>query len=543
MSRGWSTPAPIPIRCARGQPPTVTGLVKGEAVPQRSRPAAVGTRLSLPGRSRFPDRQRCWHRPPVSDRPTQSPTGFDGRYDSTSEMRTLREAPRTSRLRIVALVGGRGPVHPVPVGQRRCELLHRLALVRSISDSGRSGPPLLGNRLLLAAVFFPPDLLRPAVGQPLPGRPDQTRSSGQTRRRRTWSSATTRSSVSHAGKVRLGVAALFGLIAGANTSAQWETWLLFRNGGDFGMTDPQFGRDVGFYVFRLPFWTFVVDWLFAAMVLDPDRGRRRPLPQRRDPGGRGVERAGDVGGQVPHLDPARGPRSCCGPRRTTSTGSTSSPPPGVPTTGPSPPTSTSSSPPYELLAHDLAVLRRPVRRQRPAGRLGTPGGRHRHLAGVPLRHRRHLPAGLPADPDRAGASPSGRPSSSSATSRPPASPTGSTRTASSRSSSTIERGLNSRRGRRPTPTCSTNVPVVDPEPRQRGGHQERGRARQFYQFAPTLDVDRYDHRRRDPPRRPVGPRPQRRAPVDESWEREHVIFTHGNGVAMAAAYDSGPVLG
>ena len=33
------------------------------------------------------------------------------------------------------------------------------------------------------------------------------------------------------------------------------------------MKDPQFGLDVGFYVFRLPFLTFVVDWLFAAFVI------------------------------------------------------------------------------------------------------------------------------------------------------------------------------------------------------------------------------------------------------------------------------------
>ncbi|MEM9651629.1 MAG: UPF0182 family protein, partial [Actinomycetota bacterium] len=70
-----------------------------------------------------------------------------------------------------------------------------------------------------------------------------------------------------AGKVRFAVAALFGLIAGANTSSQWQSWLLFRNGGDFGQTDAQFGRDVGFYVFRLPFLSFVVDWFFAALVL------------------------------------------------------------------------------------------------------------------------------------------------------------------------------------------------------------------------------------------------------------------------------------
>jgi uncharacterized membrane protein (UPF0182 family) len=35
----------------------------------------------------------------------------------------------------------------------------------------------------------------------------------------------------------------------------------------FGVTDPQFGQDVSLYVFRLPFLTFVVDWLFAAFVI------------------------------------------------------------------------------------------------------------------------------------------------------------------------------------------------------------------------------------------------------------------------------------
>jgi len=30
---------------------------------------------------------------------------------------------------------------------------------------------------------------------------------------------------------------------------QWDTWLRFRYGGDFGMTDPLYGIDVGFYVF------------------------------------------------------------------------------------------------------------------------------------------------------------------------------------------------------------------------------------------------------------------------------------------------------
>ncbi len=70
-----------------------------------------------------------------------------------------------------------------------------------------------------------------------------------------------------AGRVRLGLAALVALIFGANTSAQWQTWLLYRNSQDFGITDPLFNRDAGFYVFDLPLYTFLIDWFFAALVL------------------------------------------------------------------------------------------------------------------------------------------------------------------------------------------------------------------------------------------------------------------------------------
>jgi len=36
--------------------------------------------------------------------------------------------------------------------------------------------------------------------------------------------------------------------------AQWDTFLRFRYGGSFGLPDPLFGADVGFYVFHLPFY-------------------------------------------------------------------------------------------------------------------------------------------------------------------------------------------------------------------------------------------------------------------------------------------------
>ncbi len=69
------------------------------------------------------------------------------------------------------------------------------------------------------------------------------------------------------GLVRLGTAFVLALVAGIPTSAQWHSWLLFRNRVSFGTKDAQFNEDVGFYVFSLPFLKFVVDWAFAALVI------------------------------------------------------------------------------------------------------------------------------------------------------------------------------------------------------------------------------------------------------------------------------------
>ena len=69
------------------------------------------------------------------------------------------------------------------------------------------------------------------------------------------------------GLVRLVLSGLFALVAGLGVSGRWEEWLLFTNGVDFGVTDAQFGRDIGFYVFRLPFLSFVVGWLFATLMV------------------------------------------------------------------------------------------------------------------------------------------------------------------------------------------------------------------------------------------------------------------------------------
>ncbi len=65
---------------------------------------------------------------------------------------------------------------------------------------------------------------------------------------------------------RIGVAAVAGLLFAAPAVSHWQEWLMFRNQQRFGIADAQFGHDVGFYMFQLPFIAFVLDWLFAALV-------------------------------------------------------------------------------------------------------------------------------------------------------------------------------------------------------------------------------------------------------------------------------------
>jgi hypothetical protein len=60
---------------------------------------------------------------------------------------------------------------------------------------------------------------------------------------------------------------VFGLFAGLSAAARWETWLLWRNGTQFGVEDAQFGRDVSYFAFTYPFQRFVLGFLLTAVVL------------------------------------------------------------------------------------------------------------------------------------------------------------------------------------------------------------------------------------------------------------------------------------
>lgn len=67
--------------------------------------------------------------------------------------------------------------------------------------------------------------------------------------------------------VRYGTALVLAFMLALPAMSKWQEWLLFRNSQSFGVNDPQFNVDVGFYVFELPFITFAIDWLFAALVV------------------------------------------------------------------------------------------------------------------------------------------------------------------------------------------------------------------------------------------------------------------------------------
>lgn len=67
--------------------------------------------------------------------------------------------------------------------------------------------------------------------------------------------------------VGFGIPALIGLFVGLFALGQWETVQLFLHGNSFGITDPQFGKDLGFYAFDLPFYRMVLNYLFVATFL------------------------------------------------------------------------------------------------------------------------------------------------------------------------------------------------------------------------------------------------------------------------------------
>jgi uncharacterized membrane protein (UPF0182 family) len=67
--------------------------------------------------------------------------------------------------------------------------------------------------------------------------------------------------------VVLVVVTLLGLIAGSSAAGEWRTYMQWRNGVSFGQEDPQFGKDISFFAFDLPWYRFVLGFAFATVVV------------------------------------------------------------------------------------------------------------------------------------------------------------------------------------------------------------------------------------------------------------------------------------
>lgn len=65
----------------------------------------------------------------------------------------------------------------------------------------------------------------------------------------------------------VGVSVVLGAFAGSSAIGQWRSYLLWRNGESFGEKDRWFGRDIGFYVFELPWLHYLVDFTMAVLVV------------------------------------------------------------------------------------------------------------------------------------------------------------------------------------------------------------------------------------------------------------------------------------
>ena len=65
----------------------------------------------------------------------------------------------------------------------------------------------------------------------------------------------------------IGIPAVVALIAGISGQVDWQTTQLFLHSVPFGQRDPVFGNDISFYVFSLPFYRSILDWIFIGLAI------------------------------------------------------------------------------------------------------------------------------------------------------------------------------------------------------------------------------------------------------------------------------------
>jgi uncharacterized membrane protein (UPF0182 family) len=64
-----------------------------------------------------------------------------------------------------------------------------------------------------------------------------------------------------------GIPALLGLFAGVAASTRWQPVLMWLNRTEVGQTDPQFGFDISFYLFDLPFYHSLLGFASAVVLI------------------------------------------------------------------------------------------------------------------------------------------------------------------------------------------------------------------------------------------------------------------------------------
>ena len=337
---------------------------------------------------------------------------------------------------------------------------------------------------------------------------------------------------------RLAVSAVpvvLGLLAGSGSMGAWRTFLLWANREPFGIEDPQFGLDVGFFVFTLPWLRFLVSFVTVVLVLAFVAARLHPLRLRRAPAAR--PRADDPRRLRPPRHPRRAPRADAG---------------GLLLARPLLPV----DPRAQLLTgitytDDNAVLpdqgdprrrRRHVRRLLPRRDLEpqlAPAGHRRGAArGHRRRRRRHLPGAHPAlkvKPSREVAR----------------GPLHRTQHRATRTAFGLDRVK-----RIPNPAAAETedkavlraaandipgVRIIDPNVVAPTFRQLEGQ-RDYYAFPDTLDVDRYtiDEKTRDAV---VAVREINLGglPDDQrNWLNDHTVYTHGYGFYAAYGNQSSP---
>lgn len=67
-------------------------------------------------------------------------------------------------------------------------------------------------------------------------------------------------------RTALAISAFIGLVLGMDASERWQSYLLYQNGVPFHEADRIFGRDLGFYVFDLPFLSVIRSYLLVLLI-------------------------------------------------------------------------------------------------------------------------------------------------------------------------------------------------------------------------------------------------------------------------------------